>query len=277
MALSAEELERYSRHIILKGVGLAGQKKLAAAKVLVIGAGGLGAPILMYLAASGVGTIGIMDDDVVDVSNLQRQIIHGTGQVGCWKAESAAKRVQEINPYVKTLLYKERAAAENLAEIIRSYDFIVDGVDNFSSKFLINDACVLEKKPFSHGGIREFSGQLMTYVPGEGPCYRCIFEEIPPDGEVDSCSQAGVLGTLPGIIGSLQALEVQKYLIGTGELLTGQMLTFDGLAMQFRKVPFSGSSPHCRVCGERADITELKEENYRQKPACTVLPKNLER
>lgn len=271
MAFSAEELERYSRHVILKGVGLAGQKKLAAGKVLVIGAGGLGSPVLMYLAASGVGTIGIMDDDVVDVSNLQRQIIHGTEQVGLSKAESAAKRVQEINPYVKTIVYQERAAAGNLAEIIRSYDFIVDGVDNFSSKFLINDACVLEKKPFSHGGIREFSGQLMTYVPGEGPCYRCIFEEIPPDGEVDSCSQAGVLGTLPGVIGSLQALEVQKYLTGAGELLTGQMLTFDGLSMQFRNIPFSGNSPHCRVCGERADIRELKEENYRQKPACSVL------
>ncbi len=274
MALSAEELERYSRHIILQGVGLAGQKKLAAGKVLVIGAGGLGSPVLMYLAASGVGTIGIMDDDVVDKSNLQRQIIHSTGQVGFSKAESAAGRIEKINPYIKTVIYKERAAAENLLEIISQYDFIVDGVDNFSSKFLINDACVLAQKPFSHGGIREFSGQLMTYVPGEGPCYRCIFEEIPPDGEVDSCSQAGVLGTLPGIIGSLQALEVQKYLIGTGELLTGHMLTFDGLTMQFRKIPFSGKSPHCRVCGERADIMELKEENYRPKQACTVLPKD---
>lgn len=186
MALSQEELERYSRHIILKGVGLSGQKKLLQGKVLVIGAGGLGAPVLMYLAASGVGTLGIMDDDVVDRSNLQRQIIHGTADIGRSKVRSAAARVKDINPHVETVLYEERAEAENLMEILSKYDFIIDAVDSFASKFLINDACVLAKKPFCHGGIREFQGQVMTYVPGCGPCYRCIFEEIPADGQIDS-------------------------------------------------------------------------------------------
>lgn len=273
MAFSEEELERYSRHIILKGVGLAGQKKLAAGKVLVVGAGGLGAPVLMYLAASGVGTLGIMDDDVVDLSNLQRQIIHTTDRIGKSKAESAAEQIHQMNPHVNIQLYQQRAAVDNLAEIILQYDFVIDAVDNFSSKFLINDACVLAGKPFSHGGIREFHGQLLTYVPGEGPCYRCIFEEVPEDGIVDSCSQAGVLGTLPGIIGSLQALEAQKYLLGVGELLTGQMITFEGLTMDFRKISFPKPSPHCRVCGGNADITQLREENYKTKFSCRILSK----
>ena len=271
MAFSEEELERYSRHIILKGVGLAGQKKLAAGKVLVVGAGGLGAPVLMYLAASGVGTLGIMDDDVVDLSNLQRQIIHTTDRIGKSKAESAAEQIHQMNPHVNIQLYREQAEVDNLAEIVCQYDFVIDAVDNFSSKFLINDACVLAGKPFSHGGIREFHGQLLTYVPGEGPCYRCIFEEVPEDGIVDSCSQAGVLGTLPGIVGSLQALEAQKYLLGVGELLTGQMLTFEGLTMEFRKISFPKSSPHCRVCGGNADITELRKENYKTKSSCQIL------
>ena len=268
MALSQEELERYSRHIILKGVGLSGQKKLLQGKVLVIGAGGLGAPVLMYLAASGVGTLGIMDDDVVDRSNLQRQIIHGTADIGRSKVRSAAVRVKDINPHVETVLYEERAEAENLMEILSKYDFIIDAVDSFASKFLINDACVLAKKPFCHGGIREFQGQVMTYVPGCGPCYRCIFEEIPADGQIDSCSQAGVLGTMPGIIGSLQALEAQKYLLGTGDLLTGAMLVFDGLSMEFRKVKFSKASPSCRVCGEKADIKTLEKSEYEVAAAC---------
>ena len=217
MALSQEELERYSRHIILKGVGLSGQKKLLQGKVLVIGAGGLGAPVLMYLAASGVGTLGIMDDDVVDRSNLQRQIIHGTADIGRSKVRSAAARVKDINPHVETVLYEERAEAENLMEILSKYDFIIDAVDSFASKFLINDACVLAKKPFCHGGIREFQGQVMTYVPGCGPCYRCIFEEIPADGQIDSCSQAGVLGTMPGHLPLLvggTGLYVQSLLYG---------------------------------------------------------------
>ncbi|MCH5251702.1 MAG: HesA/MoeB/ThiF family protein [Lachnospiraceae bacterium] len=268
MAFTEEQLERYSRHIILKGVGLSGQKKLLAGRVLVIGAGGLGAPALLYLAASGVGTIGIADGDRVELSNLQRQVIHDTPRVGQWKAESAAEMIGKINPDVKTVLYKERVTAENIAEIIRDYDFIVDGVDNFASKFLINDACVLEKKPFCHAGVRGFYGQAMTYVPGEGPCYRCVFEEIPPEGDMDSCSQAGVLGTMPGILGSIQALEAQKYLLGTGDLLTGKILTFDGLSMKPRTVPVPEASAGCRVCGSKADIRRLRPEEYEERTSC---------
>lgn len=270
MTFTQEQLERYSRHIILKNVGAAGQKKLLEAKVLVIGAGGLGSPVLMYLAASGVGTIGIADDDAVDLSNLQRQIIHSTEAVGEPKAESAARRMHEINPDVKTIVYKERVTAENIADMIRDYDFIIDGVDNFAAKFLINDACVLAGKPFCHGGIREFTGQVMTYVPGQGPCYRCIFEEIPPAGATATCKDAGVLGTLPGIIGSIQAFEAQKYILGVGELLTGSMLVFDGLTMKFRTVEFDGASPHCRVCGEHADIHALDPDNYREQNVCSL-------
>lgn len=268
MALTEEQLERYSRHIVLKGVGLSGQKKLLEGKVLVIGAGGLGSPALLYLAAAGVGTLGIADGDRVELSNLQRQVIHDTFQVGQWKAESAEKMIHRINPEVRTVLYRERMTAENIAGIIREYDFIIDGVDSFSSKFLINDACVLEKKPFCHAGVRGFYGQVMTYVPGRGPCYRCVFEEIPPAGEMDSCSQAGVLGTMPGIIGSLQALEAQKYLLGAGELLTGKILTFDGLSMKFRAVSVPEVSPGCRVCGKEADIRRLREEEYQENNSC---------
>lgn len=263
MALTEEQLERYSRHLILRGVGVAGQKKLLESKVLVIGAGGLGSPAIMYLAASGVGTIGIADGDEVDLSNLQRQIIHRNEAIGMPKAESAARRVREINPDVQVLIYPERVNPKNIGKLIESYDFIIDGVDNFATKFLINDACVIAKKPFCHAGIREFYGQVLTYVPGEGPCYRCIFEEIPQDGDVDSCSTAGVIGSIPGIIGSLQALEAQKYLTGAGELLTGKILTFDGLAMKFRTVEIPHKSKSCRVCGENPDICELREDEYR--------------
>ena len=263
MAFTEEQLERYSRHLILKGVGVAGQKKLLEGKVLVIGAGGLGSPAILYLAASGVGTIGIVDGDKVDLSNLQRQVIHANEAVGMSKAESAAKRVKEINPDVQVNLYPEYVTVENIGKLIEPYDFIIDGVDNFAAKFLINDACVLAKKPFCHAGIREFYGQVLTYVPGEGPCYRCVFEEVPEDGAVDTCSTAGVIGSIPGIIGSIQALEAQKYLTGAGELLTGKILTFDGLTMKFRTVDIPQPSQTCRVCGEKADIHELKKEEYK--------------
>lgn len=270
MSFSREELERYSRHIILKGVGLSGQKKLSASKVLVIGAGGLGAPALMYLAASGVGHLGIADDDKVELSNLQRQIIHKTQNVGMRKTLSAKNTVQGINPNIKVTLYETRITAENIGEIIQDYDFIIDGTDNFAAKFLINDACVLYKKPFCHGGVRGFNGQLMTYVPEQGPCYRCIFDDIPPAGELESCSQAGVLGTLPGIIGALQALEAQKYITGAGNLLTGRMLIFDGLEMKFREAEFPNRNRLCRVCGEDADISKLKAENYVERNTCEL-------
>lgn len=252
MALTEQQLERYARHLILKGVGASGQKKLLEAKVLVIGAGGLGSPAIIYLAASGVGTIGIADGDDLELSNMQRQIIHRNEAIGTSKAESAARRVKEINPDVKVNVYPQRVNSENIGKLIESYDFIIDGVDNFATKFLINDACVLAKKPFCHAGIREFYGQVLTYVPGEGPCYRCIFEEVPEEGDIDSCSTAGVIGSIPGIIGSIQALEAQKYLTGTGELLTGRILTFDGLTMKFRTVEVKEGSPTCRVCGAAA-------------------------
>ena len=269
MKLTEEQIERYSRHLILKGVGVAGQKKLLESKVLVIGAGGLGSPAILYLAASGVGTIGIADGDRVELTNLQRQVIHSNDAVGMSKVESAGRRVKEINPEVKVNLYPDRVHTENIGKLIESYDFIIDGVDNFATKFLINDACVLAKKPFCHAGIREFYGQVLTYVPGEGPCYRCIFEEIPEDGAVDRCSTAGVIGSIPGIIGSIQALEAQKYLTGVGELLTGKMLTFDGLTMKFRTVDIPKHSRTCRVCGEKADIRELKKEEY-PVPGCRL-------
>lgn len=260
--MTEEQLERYSRHLILKGIGVAGQKKLLESKVLVIGAGGLGSPAIMYLAASGVGTIGIADGDEVDLSNMQRQIIHRNEAIGTSKALSAARRVKEINPDVQVNVYEERVNSENIGKIIESYDFIIDGVDNFATKFLINDACVLAKKPFCHAGIREFYGQVLTYVPGEGPCYRCIFEEIPKAGDVDYCSALGVLGSIPGIVGSIQALEAQKYLTGKGELLTGKMLRIDGLTMQFRRISIPNHSETCRVCGKHANIHELKKEEY---------------
>lgn len=262
MALTDKQIERYSRHLILQGVGIEGQNKLCESKVLVIGAGGLGSPSIMYLAASGIGTIGIVDGDDVDLSNMQRQIIHKEENIGTSKAESAARRVKEINPEVQVRIYQERITPDNIMERIKEYDFIIDGVDNFATKFLINDACVLAKKPFCHAGIREFYGQVMTYVPGQGPCYRCLFEEIPKDGDVDTCSTAGVIGSIPGIIGSIQALEAQKYLLGVGELLTGKILTFDGLTMKFRTVKIEDSSPDCRVCGEQADIFQIRREEY---------------
>ena len=263
MSLTEKQQERYSRHLLLKEIGVDGQKKLLDSKVLVIGAGGLGAPVLMYLAASGIGTLGIADHDNIELSNMQRQVIHSSGAVGTSKAESAKRRIQEINPDVKTVIYKERVTADNINEMIKDYDFIIDGVDNFATKFLINDACVLAKKPFCHGGIREFVGQVMTYVPGKGPCYRCVFEEIPAADVAESCSKAGVIGSLPGILGSLQALEAQKFLLGAGNLLTGKMLIFDGLSMKFRTVEFGKPSAHCRVCGTDADIRTIIPDNYR--------------
>lgn len=236
MAFTNEQLERYSRHIILKEVGVKGQKKLLNGKVLIIGAGGLGAPAALYLAAAGVGTIGIADADVVDLSNLQRQVIHTTSDIGKPKVESAKETMRDINPDVNVITYHDFIAADNILDIIQDYDFILDGTDNFPAKFLINDACVMAQKPFCHAGIIRFQGQLMTYVPGEGPCYRCVFHEPPPKDAVPTCKQAGVIGAMAGVIGCLQAMEAIKYLTGAGELLTGYLLTYDALKMQFRKV-----------------------------------------
>lgn len=268
MSFTNEQLERYSRHIILKEIGVKGQKKLIDSKVLVIGAGGLGGPAAMYLAAAGVGRIGIADADVVDRSNLQRQIIHTTDDLGKPKAESAKETLGAINPDVEIKTYNEYIDSRNILKIISDYDFVLDGTDNFPTKFLINDACVMANKPFSHAGILRFIGQLMTVLPHESPCYRCVFETPPPKGTVPMCREAGVIGAVAGVIGSLQALEAIKFITGTGELLTGRMLTFDALTMNFRTVCFSKKRPDCAICSEHPTITELID--YDQ-PACEVL------
>lgn len=266
------DMERYSRHLLLENVGLAGQKKLLHSKVLIVGAGGLGAPAALYLAAAGVGTLGIVDDDKVELSNLQRQIIHTTQNIGKEKVSSAKEMLNRINPDVSVVCYPERVTPENVMEIISGYDFIIDGVDNFPTKFMINDACVIAEKPFCHGGILQFQGQFMTYVPQKGPCYRCIFEDIPEEGSIPSCREAGVLGVMAGIIGSLQGLEALKYLLGIGELMTGRMLVFNGLSMKFREVPFRHPSPSCRVCGQYADIQDVREhaQEYGRAAECIL-------
>ena len=256
MAMTDEQIERYSRHIILKEVGAKGQKKLLNGKVLIIGAGGLGAPAAMYLAAAGVGHIGIVDADEVDLSNLQRQVIHTTPDLGKAKVKSAKETMEAINPDVEVKTYRMFVDASNIRELIRDYDFIIDGTDNFPAKFLINDACVLEKKPFSHAGIIRFKGQLMTYVPGEGPCYRCVFKNPPPKDAVPTCKQAGVIGAMAGTIGTLQAMEAIKYILGIGELLTGYLLTYDALTMEFRKVKLPSDTHNCEVCGDHPTILE---------------------
>lgn len=256
MAFTNEQLERYSRHIILKEVGVKGQKKLLNASVLIIGAGGLGAPAALYLAAAGVGTIGIVDADEVDLSNLQRQVIHTTNDVGKAKVKSAAETMQAINPDVTVNTYRTFVDSGNIMDLIRDYDFVIDGTDNFPAKFLINDACVMAQKPFSHAGIIRFKGQLMTYVPGEGPCYRCVFKNPPPKDAVPTCKQAGVIGAMGGVIGSLQAMEAVKYIIGQGELLTGKLLTYDALKMEFHTIKLPRNCS-CAVCGEHPTITRL--------------------
>lgn len=258
MSFTNEQMERYSRHIILKEVGAKGQTKLLNSKVLIIGTGGLGAPAAMFLAAAGIGTIGLVDYDSVELSNLQRQIIHLTKDVGKPKVLSGKETINEMNPDVMVITYQEWVSASNIVDIIKDqdYDFIIDGTDNFPAKFLINDACVLTQKPFSHAGIIRFQGQTMTYVPGKGPCYRCVFKNPPPPDAVPTCKQAGVLGVMGGIIGTIQATEAIKYILGMGDLLTGQLLTYDALKMEFRKVKLSDNK-NCQVCGEQPTITEL--------------------
>lgn len=248
MNLSDEQIERYSRHIILQGVGGDGQEKLLASRILIIGAGGLGAPVALYLAAAGVGTIGIVDADVVDISNLQRQVIHFTPDIGRKKVESAKEKMQQINPDVTVNTYHEFFTKDNAMSLLSDYDFVVDGTDSFSAKFLINDACVLAKKPFSHGGILRFDGQTMTHVPGTAS-YRCVFKEPPPANAVPSCSQAGVFGAIAGMLGTIQAAEAIRYITGVGKLLTNRLLIFDALNMTFRTVNVTPSA---------LDITDFK-------------------
>lgn len=266
MDLNDQQIERYSRHIILEELGGVGQEKLLSSKVLIIGAGGLGSPAALYLAAAGVGTIGIIDADSVDLTNLQRQVIHHTADLGVAKVESAKAKMNAINPDVTVRTYHQWAKADNIAEIIREYDFIIDGTDNFPAKFLINDACYFEKKPFSHAGILRFFGQLITVLPGESTCYRCAFNSPPPVGAVPSCSQAGVLGVLAGVVGSLQATEAIKYILGIGDLLTNTLLTYDALKMEFRPVHLN-RNPDCILCGANPEITELKDQ---EQPVCDL-------
>ena len=256
MELNDEQIERYSRHLILTDVGIEGQERILNAKVCLIGAGGLGSPLLYYLAAAGVGTIGIVDGDVVDMTNLQRQIIHFTSDIDRAKVQSAKEKINLLNPDVRVHAYEARVDADNIKDIISDYDFVVDGTDNFPAKYLINDACVITKKPYSHAGILRFNGQTMTVLPGESACLRCIFPEPPPPDAVPTCSQAGVLGALAGVMGTLQATEVLKYIIGKGDLLTNRLQTFDALKMEFRNLKIK-KRKECPVCGENPQITTL--------------------
>jgi len=259
MMLTEEQIERYQRHIALKEVGGKGQRKLLDGRVLIIGAGGLGAPAALYLAAAGVGMLGLVDGDRVDLTNLQRQIIHFTPDIGRRKVDSAREKLAAINPEIKINAYHQWVHAGNIAGIIRDYDFVIDGTDNFAAKFLINDACVLAGIPYSHAGILRFDGQTITIRPGESACYRCIFPAPPPPDAIPTCSQAGVIGVLPGVIGMIQATEAVKFLLGKGDLLTGRLLIYNALRMSFDEVTIK-KNPKCPLCGEAPVIRELRDE-----------------
>jgi len=254
--LSVDEVKRYSRHLIIPDVGMAGQKRLKNAKVLVVGAGGLGSPALLYLAAAGVGTLGIVDFDTVDESNLQRQIIHGVSDVGKSKALSAKESIAEINPYVSVVLHTDRLDSSNVMEIFAEYDLIVDGTDNFATRYLVNDACVLLHKPYVWGSIYRFDGQASVFWADHGPCYRCLYPEPPPPGMVPSCAEGGVLGVLCASIGSIQVNEAIKLITGIGEPLAGRLMIYDALEMSYRTVRVN-KDPECAVCGKNPTVTEL--------------------
>ena len=257
MELTRDELVRYSRHLTLPDIGLDGQRRLKAARVLCIGAGGLGSPAMMYLAAAGVGTIGLVDEDAVDLSNLQRQIIHGTSDVGRPKLASAADRLRDINPHVRLESHEVTFSAGNALELVTSYDVIVDGTDNFPTRYLVNDACVLAGRPNAYGSISRFEGQASVFAMPDGPCYRCLHPEPPPPGLIPSCAEGGVLGVLPGIIGTIQATEAVKLILGIGEPLVGRFLLYDALRMQFRVIRLP-KDPDCPVCGSHPTILELR-------------------
>lgn len=266
MIFSDEQLERYSRHIILRDVGVEGQEKIMQGRVLIIGLGGLGAPAALYLAAAGIGTIGLVDGDAVEISNLQRQVIHFTPDVGKPKVLSAKGKIEAINPDVRVITHEKRVFADNIAGLIKDYDFIIDGTDNFPAKFLINDACVMAKKPFSHGGILRFDGQTLTHITGHA-CYRCVFPKMPPKGAVPSCSQAGILGAVAGMLGTIQAAEALKFLLGFQDgLLTDRLLVFDALKMNFRTVAVR-KRKDCPVCGDNPSLTKLVDE---EQPVCAL-------
>lgn len=253
--LTREQILRYSRHLIMPEVGIQGQEKLLQAKILLVGAGGLGSPLGLYLAAAGVGTLGIVDFDAVDFTNLQRQIIHRTEDVGRLKVESAKERIQSINPEVTVKTYNTKLTRDNVLDIIKDYDVVIDGTDNFPTRYLVNDACVFQRKPNIYGSIFRFDGQATVFYPLKGPCYRCLYPEPPPPGMVPSCAEGGVLGVLPGVIGQIQATEAIKLILGKGEPLIGRLLLYNALKMEFREVKLR-RSPACPVCGDHPTIKE---------------------
>ncbi len=256
MALTKDQVTRYSRHLVLPEVGVEGQEKLLASSVLCIGAGGLGSPLGLYLAATGIGRLGLVDFDTVDFSNLQRQVIHFTDDVGRPKVESAREKIQKINPDAKVEVYKERLTKDNIMGIIKSYDVIIDGTDNFATRYLTNDACIFANKPNIYGSIFRFEGQTTVFYPGKGPCYRCLYPEPPPPGMVPSCAEGGVLGILPGIIGLIQATEAVKVILGKGDLLVGRLLLYSALEMKFKEVKLR-RDPKCPVCGDNPTVKQL--------------------
>ncbi len=254
--LTHEEIRRYSRHLIMPEVGPAGQRKLKEASILLVGTGGLGSPLALYLAAAGVGHLGLVDFDVVDESNLQRQIVHGTSSVGMPKIESARARIADLNPLVELTTYETNLTSDNALDIMRPYDIVIDGTDNFPTRYLVNDACVILRKPNVYGSIFRFEGQASVFAVEEGPCYRCLYPEPPPPGLVPSCAEGGVLGVLPGIIGTIQATEAIKLIIGQGNPLIGRLMLFDALEMRFREMKLR-KNPNCPVCGDNPTVTEL--------------------
>lgn len=258
MDFTEDQLQRYSRHIILPEVGGKGQRKILQAKVFVVGAGGLGCPAGYYLAAAGVGTIAIIDNDIVELSNLQRQIAHSTKTIGIHKVCSAKATFESLNPDVKVIGIKERISKDNIKDLIKDYDIVVDGSDNFPTRYLVNDACIMLKKPLVSGAILRFEGQITTIFPDEGHCYRCLFEDMPPPGLVPSCQEAGVLGAITGVVGAIQATEVLKLIIGKGDILKNTLLIYDALKASFRRVKVPKNSD-CPVCSENPTITELQD------------------
>ena len=257
MIFTQEQMDRYARQIILRDFGSQGQERLLAGRVLIVGVGGLGSAASLYLAAAGVGTLGLVDGDDVEISNLQRQIIHATSDIGHPKVMSAAKKIKKLNPDVVVKTYAQQVVATNIMQLMADYDFVIDGTDNAAAKFLINDACVLLNKPYVHGGVLAFKGQIMTIKPRVSACYRCIFPEPPPESALPQCSEDGVMGVLPGLIGVLQATEALKFLLCRGELLTGRLLIYDGWETRLREVLIR-RNPLCPVCGEEPSITGLK-------------------
>jgi sulfur-carrier protein adenylyltransferase/sulfurtransferase len=271
--LSSDEILRYSRHLIMPEVALSGQEKIKAARVLLIGAGGLGSPLGLYLAAAGVGTIGLVDSDVVDFTNLQRQVMYGTSDVGTAKLDAARQRLKDLNPHIEIRTHNVRLSSENALDILAGYDVIVDGTDNFPTRYLVNDACVMLGKPNVYGSIFRFEGQVSVFYAKEGPCYRCLYPEPPPPGLVPSCAEGGVLGVLPGTVGAMQATETVKLILGIGEPLIGRLLRFDALAMRFKEYKLR-RDPQCPVCGEHPTVTALID--YDQFCGVTPEPKPTE-